>query len=372
MKKSLVIIFFLAIIIYLSSEYFFNKNFIKIGYVAGLSGKYSNLGHSILDGFNLAFSEINYEIRNNQIQIIIRDDMQKDEVARDNINNFIKEDVHLIVGNATSSMTKISLSALSKYKDTFLFSPSASSSEFSNIDDNFLRVQVAHSKDRFNLLSKYLVKNNFLNNYILYDSKNKSYSNNYLNNFKDSLISFGGKEYVGISPINKNYNEILADIKSKKDLDVITIVANSIDTSKLIQFLRINNIKQQIVVSGWAKNETLLEDSGKALDGTIILTTYDSDSKNKSYKDFVKRFQSRYGYTPSVFSAQGYEAAKVIIEVLNKDSNLKDFKTNLLKHEKFKGLQGEIIFNKYGDVQRETFLTKVVNNKFEKIDFSLK
>lgn len=39
-----------------------NNNDIKIGFIVGLSGKYSSLGTSIRDGFLLAFDEIDYKI----------------------------------------------------------------------------------------------------------------------------------------------------------------------------------------------------------------------------------------------------------------------------------------------------------------------
>jgi len=356
------------IISYFLYENIYKKDVIKIGFVAGLSGKYSNLGHSVLDGFNLAFSEIYYKIDDYKIQISIKDDKQKDEIAKRVIQDLKKENITLVVGNTTSSMTKTSLANLED--DMFLFSPSASSGDFSYKDDNFFRVQVAHSKERFKLLSKYLLKENISNLYLVYDAKNSSYTNNYVNNLKESLNTIVNvDDYIGKKTIDQEYQMILEDIKSKENLDGVIIVANSIDTSKLIQFLRLKGFDKQIIASGWAKNKNFLEDAGKAANGTIFLTSYDMDSENKTYQEFVKRFKERYNYEPSVFSAQGYETAKIIINILKKDSNLENFKKNLLRLKTFKGLQGDIIFDKYGDVQRESFIVKVKDDKFEKIEF---
>jgi branched-chain amino acid transport system substrate-binding protein len=371
MKKSIFIIIFLSLFGYFVYNNFFKKNTINIGFIAGLSGKYSSLGHNVLDGFNLAFDSINYQINGDEIKIMIKDDMQDEKTVKEHIDFFKKEKINLIVGNTTSSMTKISLAEISNSENIYLFSPSASSSEFSNIDDNFFRVQVAHSKERFNLLSKYLKENSLENLYIIYDTKNKSYTNNYLHNLKESIISYGGNEFIGEETIDKDFKKIIEQIKNVKNLDAIIIVANSIDTSKLIQFLKLNNINKQIIASGWAKNKKFLEDGGKAVEGTIFLTSNDMDELNKEYLAFVNKFKEKYNYEPSVFAAQGYETGKIIIEILKKDLNLLNFKKNLLEQKVFQGLQGNITFNKYGDVKRENFIVKVINNKFEKIDFNL-
>lgn len=371
MKKSLLIFLSLFIIGSIVFALSLQNNSLKIGFVAGLSGKYSNLGHSVLDGFILAFDEIDYKVNNQKIQIDIKDDKQKPELAKARIRDFKNDKVDLIVGNTTSSMTKASLSVLSKYENLYLFSPTASSSEFSNKDDNFFRLQVAHSKDRFKLLSKYIIKSNLNNLYLIYDSKNKSYTNNYLYNLEDSLISLGGKKYVAVNSIDNGFENIVQNIKAMEKLDAIIIVANSLDTTKLIQYLRVNNIDTKIISSGWAKNKKFLEDGGRAVEGTIFLTSYDEASQKKDYLDFVKKFKKKYSYEPSVFSAQAYETGKIIIDILKKDSNLKNFKKNLLSIDSFKGLQGKITFNKYGDVQRDNFIVQVKDNKFVKIDFSL-
>ena len=57
---------------------------IKIGFVAGLSGKYSNLGTNVRDGFILAFDEIDNKIDGKKIKIIQKDDKQDNEEAKKN------------------------------------------------------------------------------------------------------------------------------------------------------------------------------------------------------------------------------------------------------------------------------------------------
>ena len=131
MKKTVIfsglIITFLTYIFYTYNNY----NVIKIGLVAGLSGKYSSLGTDVRNGTVLAFEDINYRINNTQFELMQKDDKQNKKEAKKLIEEFIEDDIKVIIGNSTSSMTKISLESIKKENDVMLISPTASSDDFS-------------------------------------------------------------------------------------------------------------------------------------------------------------------------------------------------------------------------------------------------
>lgn len=364
MKRPILIIAVLIIIVGVAA-WFNRPHEIKIGFVAGLSGKYSTLGHSVLNGVRLALEEVDYKVTKQTIRLIQRDDQQNPQEAQDIIHEFAADEIELIIGNTTSSMTKESIKVLQEYPQLLMISPTASSSEFSNQKDNFLRTQVAHNTSRFEKLSSYLLSNNIRNLYMVYDEKNKSYVNNYLNNFEQSFVQLGGNPLVEAKKLSEEYSAITSDIK-EKNADAIVVVANSIDSSKFIQYLRLNGIKQQVVVSGWAKSDDFIENGGKHVEGIIFITGYDDNSKDQAYVEFVQRYINRYGTKPSVFAAQAYETMRIIIEVLNEDSNVQNLKRHFLTQKVFEGLQGKVVFNEFGDVDRDYFLMTVKNNQFMK------
>jgi len=346
---------------------FDNKEDIKIGFVAGLSGKYSSLGTNIRDGFILGFDEIDNTINGQKIKIIQKDDKQDAKEAKLIIDDFVKNDIRLIVGNATSSMTEISLPVINKQKDFLLFSPTASSSKFTAMDDNFIRLQVEPSEKRYKQLNKYLKDKNHKNIYFIYDSRNSAYTKDYDGFFQKNFISNGGNEFVGSYDLNEDYESIVKDMKTKK-YDLILVVGNSIDSANIIQYIRLQNIDTKVLISGWAKTDNFIKNGGKAIENVIVSTGYDDNSKEKPFLEFVKKFKNKYGKNPSVFSAQGYELAQIIISNLKSSDDLKIIKQNILKNEKYSGLQGDIIFDKNGDIFREYFMMKVENKKFIKIN----
>lgn len=340
---------------------------IKIGFIAGLTGKYSSLGTDVRNGFLLAFDEINYKIKDAKINIIQKDDKQDPQIAKKIIEEFIADDIKLIVGNTTSSMTKVSIPIVNKQKDTLLISASASSSEFLGADDNFLRIQMALSKKLYDNFVKYLIKIGVKNISFIYDSKNKSYVRNYEKNFQTSFVELGGNSFINSIDVNKNeFSDILKQINSKNS-DLILIVANSFDSSKLVQYLRINGIKTKIACAAWAKTPDFIENGGKAVDGVIFNAIHDENSKNKEFLDFREKYKALYGVKPSVFSAQAYELGKILIKELDKEPSLENMKNRILTTKIYEGLQGKIEFDSYGDVLREYFIVEIKNGEFVKI-----
>jgi len=346
---------------------FDNKEEIKIGFVAGLSGKYSSLGTNTRDGLLLAFDEVDNKINGKKVIIIQKDDKQDKKEAKKIIDFFVKEKIQLIVGNATSSMTKISFPVINAQKDYLLFSSTASSSEFTKKDDNFIRLQVEPSIKRYKKLNSFLQDNKYKNIYFIYDSKNSAYVNDYKGFFQDTFMSYGGNKFVGSYDINEDYVKILKDMNTKEH-DLVLVVANSIDSANIIQYIRLNNIDTKVLVTGWAKTNDFIVNGGKSVENVIVSTGYDDDSKNPNFIEFVKKFKNKYNKTPSVFSAQGYELGQILIENLKSSDKLSDLKNNILKTKRYNGLQGDIVFDKYGDVFREYFIMEVRNKKFVKVN----
>ena len=367
MYKTLIALFLFTIFTSVLTGCFDKKDdTIKIGFVAGLSGKYSALGTSIRDGFILAFDEIDNKINGKEVVIIQKDDKQDEKEAKKIIEQFVKDDIKLIVGNATSSMTAVSLPIINKQKNSLLISATASSNDFSGKDDNFLRIQVEQSEKRYRTLEDYIHKHHYDKIFFLYDSKNYSYAKGY----EKFLLNMNKENQKNIITakvdLNSNQENIINKIKSTKN-DLILIVGNSIDTADIIQHIRYNHISTPILASGWATTTDFIENGGNAVEGVLFSTGYDEESKDTYFIEFVKKFEKKYHRIPSEFAAEGYELAKILIQNLQQSSDMSTLKQRILKTKIYKGLQGDIIFDKYGDVNREYFMIKIKNGKFIKI-----
>lgn len=366
MKK---IIFIGIILISLTSFYIISyktQEIVKIGFVAGLTGKYSVLGNEVLSGIELSLNEQNYKVNGKKIELIVQDDKQTVSVNRKIIKKFINDDIKLIIGNTTSSMTKVSLQELKNYEDRLLLSVTASSSEFSNLDDNFIRTQVSLSSSKYDEITKYLIKHNKRNIVVVYDSSNKSYTKSVMDKFKYSMMNKGGKDYLKVFQYNSDFSKLSTSIK-KLNPDVVFLIANSNDTAKFVQFLRLKKINSLIFSSGWALNNYFFTDAGKAADGVLFVSDYNANSKDLAFLNFKKKYIKKYNKIPASSALKAYETMNIILEALKEKDKL-SIKEYILNKKLFLGLQSNLKFNTFGDVSSEYLLYKTIDSKLKRID----
>ena len=364
LRKIMIRNILLIIFVFISFNACIDKNkedSIKIGVILGLTGKYSDLGLYEKNGIVLAFDKINYQINNKKVELIFKDDKQDKEVNEKAVKELIESDVKYIIGNATSSMTEVTLDITSKYNDIFQISPSASSSKFSNIDDNFFRLQTANSSKHFINLIKLLQKNNAKKIFLIGDKKNKSYLYDYMHIFNDNK----NMKFEEIIDASLPYEEILEKIKPA---DFIVQVQNSRDSASLIQYLRINNNHTPIISSGWAMNKEFIENSGKWSEGIYFISSDYINYEDEEYRKFEKYFSKVYRYEANRSNMQGYQTAKVLIEALQHgNENVNDIKKYIIEKETFYISGDELSFNKFGDIKTPYYIFEVIDSKFKKI-----
>ncbi|WP_417325428.1 ABC transporter substrate-binding protein [Halarcobacter sp.] len=367
MKKLLIL--FLAIVIFVvtvSLLFYKEKEPIKIGFVGALTGKYSVLGNAMVNGVLLAFEEANYEVNGRKIDIVFKDDKQDEDLNKNIINEFLANDIKIIIGNVTSSMSKVTMSIINNYDDMFMISASSASNEFSGKDDNFFRVHVANNAQRFDSFTNYVINNGFKKIYGIYDPYNATYAKDYLINFEKSLVSKGEKPLLSYSKTNSNLDFLVDDIR-KKNPDLIIICANSVDSARVIQYIRLKGLKTQVASAEWARTPSFIENAGKAAEGVIFNIDYDENSASPSYKEFVHNYKRKYDISPSMYASKAYEIGKILLEVLEKGDETQ-IKRNLLLQKEFEGVQDKILFDEYGDVIRSYYNFKVKNGEFVKVD----
>lgn len=369
MKKNRWIVLLFVLLFSIISCYFLFFNHkeekIKIGFVGALTGKYSVLGNAMINGVILAFEEIDYTINGKKIELLFKDDKQDKILNEKIVQEYINNDVKIVIGNVTSNMSKISMSIINKHKDMFMISASSASSEFTGKDDQFFRVHVANNIQRFDTFTKYILDNGYKKVYGIYDPFNEAYAKDYLINFEKSLVLNGGNPFIKYAKTNQNLDYLVEDIK-KVNPDLILICANSVDAARVIQYARLKGLKTQFASSEWARTPSFLENSGKSSEGVIFNIDFDEHSINPKFQKFIDNYTKKYNVRPSMFASKAYELSQVLIEMLNVGSEV-EIKQNVLKRKEFAGLQDKIVFDQYGDVIRDFYTFKVIDGKFVRV-----
>ena len=172
---------------------------IRIGFLAGTSGRVADSGISGRDAVQLAVEQCNREggISGRKIQLSIKDDRQQPEIARQQTRELISEGVVAIIGPMTSDMA-MAVTPIADAAHVVLMSPTATTEALSGKDDYFLRV-ASTSGTYARRSANYLTKSGKMRRVaVVYDLDNASFSKYWVDNFRESFLDNGKENMLSL------------------------------------------------------------------------------------------------------------------------------------------------------------------------------
>ena len=344
---------------------------LKIGFVGGLTGRIADLGVAGRDGVILAVEEKNQAggVAGRKVELVVKDDRQDAESAKQAISELNDEKVVAIVGPMTSAMAVV-LQPLINSSQIVTVSPTAKTDQLSGRDDFFLRVIAPLSRDAEQMADHVVKKLELKKIAVVYDASNRAFTETWLNYFKKALLQNGGQitaEEEFTSQPNVAFLP-LAERMLATNPDGVLLLSSAIDTALLAQQIRKLGSEVSLFSSEWASTTDLLGFGGRAVNGMAFFHSFNANSQEARYLSFKERFTKRFSSDPSFATALAYEAATFLLAGLEKNPSRNGLKEALLKLDSFPGLQSKIMVDKYGDVERKLFLTVIENGQFEVVE----
>nr|WP_320192157.1 ABC transporter substrate-binding protein [uncultured Desulfobacter sp.] len=368
MKNTMLTLMLIFMCSYMSMSGCDSKQPVKIGFIAGMSGRVADLGIAGLDAVQMRVEKENKEggINGHKIQLIIKDDRHDPDVARQAATQLIDEGVAAIIGPMTSQMGMAIMPILNKHH-MLCVAPTVSTQKLFGIDDYFFRVVPSVRTNTLVSADYQITSGNMTRAAVIYDVGNRSYTESWLKNFKE-LFTEGGGKIVAAIPYNTQDNNPFEDIAAKAlslNINGILIIANSMDSALLCQQIRKKDETVYITIADWGATEQLLEFGGRAVEGVTVVQTFDREDASPAYQAFRKAYMEQLGREPGFPGVNGYDAAHVVITALKQQKTGEDLKKTVLYTRRFDGLQGPLIFDDYGDMTRpKAFMSIVENQKF--------
>jgi branched-chain amino acid transport system substrate-binding protein len=341
---------------------------IRIGFVAGTSGRVADLGISGRDAAQLVIEQCNREggIAGRKVQLIIKDDQQRPESARQAIQELIAADVTVIIGPMTSDMG-IAVTPLANDAEILLVSPTVTTQLLSSKDDYFYRVSSTTREYATRSAQYQITSGNMRSIAAAYDLGNRSFCENWLANFTTSFTAAGGEILATVgfqSDSGRTFLDVARELLTAEP-DGILIIANSMDSAMLCQQVRKLDEHIAITLADWGATERLLELGGKVVEGVTVVQTFDRDSPEPSYQAFRKAYRERYQREPGFPGVYTHDAVNVVLTALRKQKPGQSLKDTILSIRRFEGLQGPFEFDDFGDVKRPHASISVIrNNEF--------
>ena len=326
---------------------------VKIGVITTLSGGGAGLGIDMRDAFTLAIKQSG----NKDIELVIEDDAQKPELAVQIADKMIQSDkVDLLTGIIWSNLA-MAVVPNAVAQDVIYLSPNAGPSALAGAKCNPNYFNVAYQNDNFHEAMGQYANNDYKKTFIL--------APNYPAG-KDSLTGFkryfkgelAGEVYTQVG--QTDYAAEIAQIRDFGADSVFFFLPGGMGIAFMKQYAQ-SGVNIPILGPGFSFSQDILPAIGDAALGVKNSATWAKDLDNEANKTFVEAFKAEYNRLPSIYAAQSWDTANLILSALSKAS-VKDKEAfrAALKAADFKSVRSEFAFNTNNHPIQNVYIREVV------------
>ncbi|WAX98202.1 ABC transporter substrate-binding protein (plasmid) [Aminobacter sp. NyZ550] len=326
---------------------------VKIGVITTLSGGGAGLGVDMRDAFALAMKQSG----NKDVELVVEDDAQKPEIAVQLAEKMIQSDkVDLLTGIIWSNLA-MAVVPNAVAQDVIYLSPNAGPSALAGAKCNKNYFNVAYQNDNFHEAMGQYANNDYKKTFIL--------APNYPAG-KDSLTGFkryykgelAGEVYTQVG--QTDYAAEIAQIRDSGADSVFFFLPGGMGISFMKQYAQ-SGVNIPVMGPGFSFDQDILPAVGDAALGVKNSASWSKDLDNEANKQFVEAFQAEYKRLPSVYAAQSWDTANLILSALGKASvKDKDAFRAALKAADFKSVRGEFTFNTNNHPVQNIYVREVI------------
>ncbi|MDW8018215.1 MAG: ABC transporter substrate-binding protein [Thermus sp.] len=337
----------------------------KIGFVSTLSGPGAALGIDIRDGFNLALSLNGGRLGGLPAEVIVVDDQQNPDVARQVVDRFLRRDrVDFITGIVYSNILLAVGGSIFESR-TFYISPNAGPSQYAGSECNPFFFNVAWQNDNLHeVMGHYAAQQNFDTAVLVAPNYQAGY---------DALAGFK-RFYRGkvLEEIYTRLNQLdyaaeIARIRSLRPRAVYAFLPGGLGISFVKQYAEAG-LKGTIplLLPGFSADQDVIQGTGEALLGIANSSHWALELDNPTNRRFVAEFQRAYKRIPTLYAAQGFDAALLLDaairaaegRIADKEAMLKALRT-----AKWESTRGPFRFNRNHFPVQDYYLRRVVRKE---------
>jgi len=349
-----------------------NKHLIKIAVPCPLTGDLAAMGQGMKKAVEIAVEEANATtvLKGMKYEVAAYDD-RADPKEAVNIANQIVSDSRIfgVIGHLNSGCSIPASQIYSRY-NLVIISPASTNP----------KLTYQGLKNVFRVCTTDDVQGSFAANYtidklkltkaaVLHDKT--AYGQGLGEEFKKQFEIRKGKvlSFDGINIGDKDFKALLTRIKTQKP-QVIYFGGVYTECGLIAKQAKEIGIKAPVFSDDGVSSPEFIKIGGKATEGSYTSLNGVPPEKLASSKSFIEKFKSKYPNTDlQPYDPYTYEAAKILIESIEKTNMDKTKIASYISAIKYKGILGETSFDERGDTLNKSIsIYKVINGKFEYVD----
>ena len=347
---------------------------IKIAGLMELSGTGTTSGTNFNDGVKLAVKEINASggILGRKIEYDANDTQSQPQVAKALAVRAIDDGAYVVMGPVFSGSILVSMAETKRAEI-----PNFTGGEAATITQQGNQYIFRTSFTQASAIPK-------VARYLKDNVKAKTVAVIYTNND----FGKGGRD-VFLKAAEAQGIRVVADIstdpgqvdfsgpvlKAKQaSADALFVYTNEEEAARCLRELKKQGYDKPVVGETVLTSQKVIELAGDAANGAVAHVGLTADAPIPGVKAFAEKFQKEYGYKPDHNGIKGYTAMYVVKAVTEKVDKVdpKVFANAMhgisLSAKQYPGILMDVSFDQNGDLDRESFMTKVVNGKQQVTD----
>ena len=321
---------------------------VKVGLLSTLSGPGAGLGVDIRDGFQLAVKLAGGKLGGQTTEVIVADDQASPDVGRQTADRLVKRDKVDFMTGVVFSNVMLAVGAPTFQSQTYYISANAGPSQYAGEQCNPFFFSASYQNDNMHEAAGQVVADKGFKRVAVIVPNYPA--------GKDAITGFkrfykGEVASEALPALNQlNFGTEIAQLRATKPDAVYIFLPGGMGINFIKQFVGAGLSKDMTLFGpGFSGDEDVIKAVGEPMLGMFNTSQWAHDMDNAANKKFVAEFEKEYGRLPTMYAAQGYDAAQLI------DSAVRDTKGKLtdktavrkaLMAAKFNSVRGEFKFNK--------------------------
>jgi branched-chain amino acid transport system substrate-binding protein len=327
---------------------------VRIGMITTLSGGGSHLGVDVRDGFMLAIDQA----ARDDIEVLIQDDARRPDLAKTLSNEFMqRDDVDIMTGIIWSNLAMAVVPSVVR-QGTFYLSPNAGPSALAGhlCHENYFNV--AYQNDNLHgAMGAYMREQGFDRPLLM--APNYPAGTDALAGFKHLFEGEVADElYTQLG--QTDYAAEIAQILASDADSLFFFLPGGMGISFMKQWQN-SGVEMPVFGAAFSFDEIIIQAVGQAAIGAMNTSEWAYDLDNAANRAFVEAFREAHERTPTLYAAQGYDTARLILSALDEaHPDDQDAFREALRAADFASVRGDFRFGSNQHPIQDIYVREVV------------
>lgn len=319
---------------------------LKIGFITTMSGPQGIIGKHMKDSVELALDHLGHKVGGLPVEVFYGDDQTKPDVGVQIANEMLKKDQVDIMSGVIWSNVMMAVAPVVNGAGKIMVGANAGASPLAGSQCNRLYFSASWNNDQSpEAMGKYLQDKGVQDLYVLAPNYQAG---------KDMVA--GLKRYYKGKIVDEVYTKLgqqdyqaeITQLRAKNPKAVFVFYPGGMGIQFVRQYVQAGLRDQIPLYSVFTVDETTLPALKEAAIGQYEARFWSPDLKVPASQKYVADFRKKFGYTPSFYGAQSYDAIMLI------DSAVKAVKGNVkntdgmvkaMEKANYKSIRGDFKFN---------------------------